>query len=230
EGTVFQLPNIYYNFNDASIRPDAKIDLDALASLLQQYPDIEIELASHTDSRGDEESNNKLSQRRAENAVEYLVSKGIAPSRMTAVGYGESQLRNGCSDGVDCTEEQHQYNRRTEVKVTKISQEINIQLIPANNPPSVVDGMDTSSSSSVSEAGDTYIGDLKVVAGVFSKYENAEGRVRKLLDLGYSEAQVMSLNNSDMYTVVVKYVNSEAEGKQLVKALKRDGIRSFVKE
>jgi len=75
EGTVIELPNIYYNFNDAAIRPDAQADLNSLADFLIQYPATEIELLSHTDSRGSDRYNNRLSQRRAENAVAFLIKK-----------------------------------------------------------------------------------------------------------------------------------------------------------
>jgi hypothetical protein len=76
-----------------------------------------VELGSHTDSRGTFAYNDALSQRRAESAVAYIVSKGIDPSRITAKGYGEHQLLNKCADGVPCSKEEHQANRRTEVKV-----------------------------------------------------------------------------------------------------------------
>ncbi|MFK7809905.1 MAG: OmpA family protein [Saprospiraceae bacterium] len=234
EGTVFQLPNIYYNFNDAAIRPDAKIDLDALAGLLNNYPDIEIELASHTDSRGDDRSNIKLSQRRADNAVEYLVAAGISSSRMIAKGYGESQLRNGCVDGVNCTEEQHQYNRRTDVKVTKISNEIEIKIVSGEGPTSFADSNPTTPSYSESTGSNnastnySYDTEFKVVAGVFSNRNNAEGRISRLQELGYNEAQIVTMS-SGRHMVVVRYVDSEDEGKQLVRELKGNSIRSFVK-
>ncbi len=228
EGTVIQLPNIYYNFNDATIRPDARIDLDALASLLQQHPDIEIELSSHTDSRGTTDSNQRLSQRRAENAVAYLINRGVASHRMTAVGYGESQLRNGCTDGVDCSEEEHQYNRRTEVKITRMSNAIEIKIVYENNPPSTIDtsGANTSSSRRSSSFGR---GGLSVIAGVFANFNNAEKRVNKLLGMGYSEAEIVNLGNSDKYSVVVRRVSSESEGRALVSELKSRSIRSFLK-
>jgi outer membrane protein OmpA-like peptidoglycan-associated protein len=119
EGNSFQLRNIYYNFNDATIRPDARKDLEALYVVMTKFPDMEIELASHTDSRGTDFYNNDLSQRRATNAVQYLVNRGIEAHRIVAKGYGESMLRNQCADGAPCSESQHKRNRRTEVKITK---------------------------------------------------------------------------------------------------------------
>ena len=118
-GSVFKLKNIYYNFDDDQIRLDACKDLDALYTLMRTFPDMEIELTSHTDCRGTNAYNIDLSQRRAASAIQYLALKGIAPNRMVAKGYGETMLINGCSDGVSCTETQHKANRRTEFKVTK---------------------------------------------------------------------------------------------------------------
>ena len=129
EGKIFQLNNVYYNYNDASLRPDARLDLDPLVALLKAYPEVEIELSSHTDARGKSDYNQSLSQRRAESAVKYLTDRGIAANRIKAVGYGETQPRNQCRDGVVCTEEQHKINRRTEVKVTKASNDLDISVI-----------------------------------------------------------------------------------------------------
>ncbi len=82
-----------------------------------QYPTMVIELSSHTDSRGNDEFNQKLSQRRAESAKNYLVDKGIDTARIQAVGYGETMLLNNCVNDAKCTEEEHRFNRRTEFKI-----------------------------------------------------------------------------------------------------------------
>ncbi len=111
------LSNIYYDLNKWNIRSDAALVLDTLVTLMKENPDLRIELGSHTDSRADDNYNLKLSQKRAQSAVDYLVSKGIDKSRLVAKGYGETMLVNGCSNGVPCTEEQHQQNRRTTFKV-----------------------------------------------------------------------------------------------------------------
>lgn len=117
ESVELTLSGIYYDLDKADIRPDAAKVLDSLATILTNNPTLVIELASHTDSRSDEAYNLKLSQRRAQSCVDYLVKKGIAKARLQAVGYGESKLINDCADGVDCTEEQHQENRRTTFRV-----------------------------------------------------------------------------------------------------------------
>jgi outer membrane protein OmpA-like peptidoglycan-associated protein len=85
---------------------------------MKDNPGVKIELGSHCDSRGSYAYNDALSQRRSNSAVAYIISKGISADRITAKGYGERQLLNKCSDGVPCTEEEHQWNRRTEFKVT----------------------------------------------------------------------------------------------------------------
>lgn len=117
EGVEFTLQGIYYDLDKADIRPEAARVLDSLVLILNNNPTITIELASHTDSRADESYNLKLSQKRAQSCVDYLLKKGITKARLTAVGYGESKLINDCADGVDCNEEQHQENRRTTFRV-----------------------------------------------------------------------------------------------------------------
>jgi len=111
---VVVLRNIYFDFDDATIRPDAAIELDKIAAFLDSDPSVRIELSAHTDSRGTHTYNMGLSQRRADSAVAYLVSKGIASDRLVAKGYGFTKLANQCAKGVECTEEEHQWNRRVE--------------------------------------------------------------------------------------------------------------------
>jgi len=118
-GAVFVLKNIHYDFDQSFIRPDAKRILDNVWNVMQQNPSLRIELSSHTDSRGKDAYNMVLSQKRAEAAVDYLVSKGISRDRMKAKGYGESRLLNKCGNGIECDEAIHQENRRTEIKVLK---------------------------------------------------------------------------------------------------------------
>lgn len=122
-GSVIVLENIYYDFNKSAIRKGAAPDLEALAKLMKQYPSLEIELGAHTDSRGESDYNLELSLKRAESAKQFLTNRDIDADRIKSFGYGEAQLRNKCKDGVSCTEEEHQFNRRTEVKVLKIDEQ-----------------------------------------------------------------------------------------------------------
>jgi peptidoglycan-associated lipoprotein len=115
-----RLENIYYDYNKWNIRPEAAVELDKLVKLMTDNPQIRIELSSHTDSRGSDNYNMKLSQKRAQSAVDYIVSKGVSRDRIYAKGYGESAPLNKCVNGVKCTEEEFQWNRRTEFKVVKI--------------------------------------------------------------------------------------------------------------
>ncbi len=112
------LENIYYDLDKAEIRPDAAQELDKLVKILKDNPGIRIELSSHTDARASDAYNQDLSQRRAESAVEYIVSQGIDASRLEARGYGEQQLLIENAQ----TEEEHQVNRRTEFKVIEITE------------------------------------------------------------------------------------------------------------
>ena len=118
-GKTITIKNIYYNFDKDNIRADAAKILNELVRTMRDNPTLEIELGSHTDSRGVDVYNLDLSQRRAKSVVNYLVSRGIARERMVAKGYGETQLINKCSNGVACTVEEHQANRRTEFKILK---------------------------------------------------------------------------------------------------------------
>ncbi len=124
-----RLNNIYYDFDDDKILPDAEEDLTILLGLLEKYPDMVIELSSHTDSQGSRSYNNKLSQRRAQSAADWLVSKGIATERIKPVGYGEQMILNKCTNGVRCSDEEHRFNRRTEFKIIAGPKEIKIPKI-----------------------------------------------------------------------------------------------------
>ena len=110
------LDNIYYDYDKWDIRADAQPTLNRLAETLLENPTIKIQLSSHTDCRGKDDYNGVLSQKRAESAVNFLITKGIPAERLTAKGYGESVPAVSC-DCSKCSEEQHQINRRTTFKV-----------------------------------------------------------------------------------------------------------------
>lgn len=116
----FGIKMIYFDLDKSNIRKDAAIDLEKILDVMIQYPQIKIDIRSHTDSRQTVKYNESLSDRRAKSTRVWLISKGIDASRLTAKGYGESQLINKCADNVDCTEEEHQLNRRSEFIVISI--------------------------------------------------------------------------------------------------------------
>jgi outer membrane protein OmpA-like peptidoglycan-associated protein len=105
---------IYFDLDKHFVREDAALELQKIADIMKEYPQMNIDVRSHTDSRSAAEYNQKLSQRRADATREWLIAQGITPERLIANGYGESRLVNECTDGVDCTDEQHQINRRSE--------------------------------------------------------------------------------------------------------------------
>lgn len=110
---------ILYDLDKSNIRPDAKIILDKVVQVMNDNPTIKIELGSHTDCRASDAYNEALAQRRAVSAATYIKKRIKDPSRITYKGYGESSLKNRCDDGVECTEEEHQENRRTEFLIQK---------------------------------------------------------------------------------------------------------------
>jgi outer membrane protein OmpA-like peptidoglycan-associated protein len=114
-----ELKNILYDYNKYNITPAASKDLDRVVEFMNRYSHISIELGSHTDSRGTYENNEILSHQRAQSAKQYLVKQGIDGKRIIYRGYGETVLKNECQNNVKCSEEQHQLNRRTEIKVIK---------------------------------------------------------------------------------------------------------------
>jgi outer membrane protein OmpA-like peptidoglycan-associated protein len=121
------IKTIYFDFDKFNIRPDAAKELDKVVQVMNEYPNLLIEAGSHTDSRGKDAYNQKLSEKRAKSTVDYIVSKGIDVSRITYKGYGETQLVNNCSNGTKCSPEEHQLNRRTEFK---IANETGFELVP----------------------------------------------------------------------------------------------------
>ena len=105
---------IYFDLDKSNIRPDAEVELQKIVEVLKEYPDMKIDIRSHTDSRASDSYNLRLSDRRAKSTLEYLVTHGIDRRRLTARGYGETMLLNNCSNGVKCSEAEHQLNRRSE--------------------------------------------------------------------------------------------------------------------
>ena len=120
KGDVIRIDNVYYDLNKWKIRSDAEIELNKLVEMMNKYPKMKIEFGSHTDSRSSAKYNKTLSTKRAKAAVAYIVKKGINTKRIIAAGYGESNPVNKCKDGVPCTEEEYQQNRRTEVKILNL--------------------------------------------------------------------------------------------------------------
>jgi outer membrane protein OmpA-like peptidoglycan-associated protein len=120
-GDVVQVDNIYFDYGKCNLRKDARQELDKLVKLMRENPKMKIELSAHTDSRSEAEFNQKISEGRAKASAEYLFKRGISRSRVDFKGYGETQLVNNCADGVECSEEEHAKNRRTEIKILSMN-------------------------------------------------------------------------------------------------------------
>jgi len=118
-GKLIDIQPIYFDLGKSVIRPDAAKELDKIVQVMNENPEMVIELGSHTDSRGGDAFNLKLSDKRAKASASYIVSQGIEEDRITGKGYGETQLINRCTNNVKCSESEHQLNRRTEFTIVK---------------------------------------------------------------------------------------------------------------
>lgn len=116
-GSIVVFNNIYYEYNSTEIKLDAAQELELLYSAMVENGEMKVQLSAHTDSRGNSLYNKQLSEKRAQSAKSYLTKKGIDGSRINIIGFGESRIRNHCTDGVVCSEEDHLFNRRTEVLI-----------------------------------------------------------------------------------------------------------------
>jgi outer membrane protein OmpA-like peptidoglycan-associated protein len=119
EKNLLASENIYYELNKFTVTLEGELALDKIVTILNANPKVNLEVISHTDARGDDGSNMTLSQKRSNSVVEYLSSKGIDKSRLKAVGKGESEIKNRCLNGVDCSDKEHEFNRRTEFNFSK---------------------------------------------------------------------------------------------------------------
>ncbi len=119
-GKCFGIKMIYFDFDKSDIRMEAALDLEKILDVMNQYPLMKLDIRSHTDSRGTSKYNEALSDRRAKSTINWLIKNGVKSNRLVGKGYGETLLVNKCSDGVECTEEEHQLNRRSEFIITAL--------------------------------------------------------------------------------------------------------------
>jgi len=127
KGTPVRLNEIYYDYDDHKILPESAARLQTIYRAMIKYPELKIELSSHTDSRGEDAYNLELSNKRAQSVAQWLISNGIDANRFISKGYGELQLVNHCKNGVDCSDEEHKVNRRTEFKILEGPDEIYLE-------------------------------------------------------------------------------------------------------
>jgi hypothetical protein len=242
------LPNIYFNFDDAALRPDAYKDLDEVANMLREFPGMKLELASHTDARGGQDYNQKLSEQRSASVKNYLTGEGIDGSRLTPIGYGESQIRNRCKDGVACSEEEHQYNRRTEMKILEIGEPEELfsggetravadaDFDPTAGEPDAGKGGQEASSTpqladELNDADESTIeGAFAVVAGTFSNHDFAVRRAGLLMEMGYQDVHIVRQSSNGLYAVWVQTFSGKTEASSLVNELTAQQLKAYIKK
>lgn len=239
EGNIIELANIYFNFNDAGIRRDAEKDLEVVLQIMQNSPDMAIELGSHTDARGSDFYNQKLSQRRSNSVRNWLINRGVGEGRTAAIGYGESKIRNGCTNNFPCTEREHQENRRTEFKVISLSSPLLGQSQEESNrsissPKSVSINVSPSDNAAnayraISINGERDLLSFTVLAGTFSSRENAQKRWQQLKNINCNTALIIQTKNG-MFVVEAKQFADKTEADAFGERLEREeGIGTYVK-
>lgn len=117
---IVSIDPIYFDFKSSYLNKNAKIELQNIVDILNQYPKMVIKIASHADAQGSDKTNNWFADRRAKRTLDFIVKNGIDSSRITTRGFGETQLRNECGNGVDCKEAKHAQNRRVEFVVVSM--------------------------------------------------------------------------------------------------------------
>lgn len=220
------LKNIYYDFDRWDILPESAVELDRLVSLTKENPKMKVELSSHTDSRGSQQYNLRLSQLRAQAAVDYIVSKGIDKSNVKGVGYGESQLINKCSVAQPCTSAQQRENRRTELFIPGFLTSEPVKQNIGDYSDGKADHTRNYSSykqhgsiftpNTNSGTGGTNVGEFRLILGSFKDTINANKFVKQLRADGF-EAQI--LNDSEPVRVGNKY-QSYGQAKKALDSLK----------
>ena len=113
------IENVYYDPNSSDIKPESIEKLDKIITAMSDNKSLKLSINSHTDAKGEDAYNISLSEKRAQKVMEYFILQGIEKERLKAKGFGETQIKNRCKNGVDCSETEHQLNRRTEFNFTK---------------------------------------------------------------------------------------------------------------
>jgi outer membrane protein OmpA-like peptidoglycan-associated protein len=192
------MKNIYYDYDKWDILPESGAELDRLTAFMIENPEVKIELSSHTDSRGSVAYNQKLSERRAKSALDYILSKGIGIDRITSKGYGESMPVNKCVDNVKCTPQELRMNRRTEFYIPEFGKSQNVDQ----------EGKGDYTTGSVEQSRSKEASSLKqkskypVIVGSFTDLPNANKIKDLLKDDGY---QAEIITDSKLFKVGVGF-------------------------
>ncbi len=208
---IMELNPIYYDYDKWNIRPDAAVELDKVIKFLNNNPDLTTELSSHTDSRGNDDYNFKLSDKRAKSAANYL-KKGLKnPNQIFGKGYGETKLVNQCTNGVDCSDKEHELNRRTEFTIVKIS---------SNNKSSHLTTKDDSSNApEVENNNETNSDSIIYKVQIFTTSNKLENNSEKFK----SHKNVTSYNEDNLF----KYTIGESTDIEETRKLRQDLLNDF---
>jgi outer membrane protein OmpA-like peptidoglycan-associated protein len=243
---AFELKSRYYGQDDAEVNEEAKTELEPLLKMMQKDKRIEIEIASHTDARGKANFNMTISQLRADNIKTYFIENNIAPNRIRSLGYGETMIRNRCKRGVNCSNEEHAFNQRTDIKVvkgldTETIVESDMPSKPKQQPTKVVntEGADLVASNVqntqnlVAPSSTREVSSKKyyVIVGTFTKPENAQKHRQKAIEAGFVEAEVIQYQDTYLYGVSVRLLNDAKEARKLADYINNQKIfEAFIKE
>jgi outer membrane protein OmpA-like peptidoglycan-associated protein len=197
KGQPIVLKNLNFDFNSDVIRGDAEPILGEMLKLMQKYPEMKIDLSSHTDAQGTDTYNQRLSQRRADSSKKWLVERGIAPERIRAIGKGESELLNHCANGVKCDDKEHEVNRRTDFRITEGPTEITTDL----SEDEMVEVFDTIPCKPKVETG--ALNDGKTTSIAFNKEIHDFGKVKK----GTTVEYVFVLTNTGKEKLVIEHAS-----------------------
>ncbi len=254
-GKSFQIKNINYDFDKYNIRPDAAKILNGAVAFFTDNPRLELELGSHTDSRGNDEYNLTLSQKRAESAMNYLISRGVDPSRISFKGYGESMILNHCKNEVPCTDKEHEVNRRTELKIVGVRQsetehwypleriiteeEFANQMFTSVKTHDIAEGQqanvqEASVKNTAFPTDDNwsyYKSDFNyfISLGAFKKEQFALQRVKQLSRIGINKTEIVFLKSAALYYIVGGLAKSKAEAELLAAYFQKKNIDVFIK-
>lgn len=218
---VIRLKRLFYDFNEAQFRPTAREELNKIVQLLISDPAMRIEIASHTDNRGTATYNQQLSQQRAEKIVQYLVSQNIDRFRLEPKGYGATTPLIDCYyDSAVCSEVDHQYNRRTEIKILSASKKIEVAQL--DNVPERISSPNTQRNRQKRK--------YYVIAGSFAQKENAVKRLSSLQEKGFYQAKLVKGNAPAVNVVLVEAFPNQAAAAEFAAELEVvHAIHSYVR-
>ncbi|MHA7109011.1 OmpA family protein [Sunxiuqinia elliptica] len=201
---VFELENIYYDFNKWNLTEPSKRELDKLVSIMKENSGIKVHLRSHTDSRGADQYNLQLSKKRSQSCEQYLVHCGIAPDRIIPHGYGETQLLNECGNGVECPEEMHQANRRTEIQFEKYLRRLEEQ---------------ERNRKIIRESGNRFF----IIGGSFRARNSALAYLRDVKSKGFDNALNLGVDKNGVIKIALEGFSDLNLANKRLSELKKDG-------